>query len=178
MAALFHARRAPVVVMGVSGCGKSTVGRYLAESLRVPFEEGDDFHPLSNVRSMRNRVPLDDRDRSPWLTAIAGRMRAAGAEEGLVITCSALRRIYRELLRVARPDAFFVYLKIDQEEATSRVESREPHFMPADLVSSQFEDLEPLDKDEEDGMTVDATWPVARIVAEVQTELAKRTWGL
>ncbi|MEV6839736.1 gluconokinase, GntK/IdnK-type [Streptomyces sp. NPDC051133] len=176
MAALFHARRAPIVVMGVSGCGKTTVGRYLADSLRVPFEEGDRFHPRRNVESMENRTPLDDRSRSPWLAAVAGRMRAAGAEDGLVITCSALRRIYRELLRVARPDTFFLHLTLDQETATSRVASRTSHFMPASLVSSQFEDLEPLE-DDEAGMTVDATLPVERIVAEVQTELARRTWG-
>jgi carbohydrate kinase (thermoresistant glucokinase family) len=176
MTALFRARRAPVVLMGVSGCGKTTVGRYLAESLRVPYEEGDDFHPLRNVESMANHIPLDDRSRSPWLAAIAGRMRVAGAEEGLVISCSALKRIYRELLRVARPDAFFVHLSLDQDEADARVARREAHYMPASLVSSQFEDLEPLD-DDEAGMTVDATLPVERIVAEIQTELARHTWG-
>lgn len=176
MAALFRVRRAPVVVMGVSGCGKTTVGRYLADSLRVPFEEGDAFHPRRNVESMENHTPLDDRSRSPWLAAIAGRMRLAGAEEGLVITCSALRRIYRELLRVARPDAFFVHLTLDQEEAASRVAARTSHYMPASLVSSQFKDLEPLE-DDEAGMTVDATLPVERIVAEVQTELARRSRG-
>ncbi|MEU9479476.1 gluconokinase, GntK/IdnK-type [Streptomyces sp. NPDC048191] len=176
MAALCHARRAPVVVMGVSGCGKTTVGRYLADSLRVPFEEGDRFHPRRNVEAMENRTALDDRTRSPWLAAVAGRMRRAGAEEGLVITCSALRRIYRELLRVARPDAFFVHLTIEQDEATSRVANRTSHFMPASLVSSQFEDLEPLE-DDEAGTTIDATLPVERIVAEVQTELARRTWS-
>ncbi|MER6736863.1 gluconokinase, GntK/IdnK-type [Streptomyces puniciscabiei] len=174
MAALFHARRAPVVVMGVAGSGKTTVGRYLADSLRVPFEEGDDFHPRRNVESMANHTPLDDRTRSPWLAAIAGRMRVAGAEEGLVITCSALRRIYRELLRVARPDAFFVHLTLDQDEANSRVAHRRSHYMPASLVASQFEDLEPLE-DDEAGMTIDATLPAERIVAEIQTELARRT---
>ncbi|MFJ9817477.1 gluconokinase, GntK/IdnK-type [Streptomyces sp. NPDC101151] len=174
MAALVNARRAPVVVMGVSGCGKTTVGQYLAESLRVPFEEGDRFHPRRNVESLENGTRLDDRSRSPWLAAIAGRIRVAGSEEGLVITCSALRRIYREMLRVARPDTFFVHLALDQDEATARVTSRESHFMPASLVSSQFEDLEPLE-DDEAGMTVDATLPVERIVAEVQTELARRS---
>jgi carbohydrate kinase (thermoresistant glucokinase family) len=176
MAALFRARRAPVVLMGVSGCGKTTVGRYLAESLRVPYEEGDDFHPPRNVESMANHTPLDDRSRSPWLAAIAGRMRVAGAEEGLVISCSALKRIYRELLRVARPDTFFVHLSLDQDTADARVARREAHYMPASLVSSQFEDLEPLD-DDEAGMTVDATLPVERIVAEIQTELARHTRG-
>ncbi|MFD9393700.1 gluconokinase, GntK/IdnK-type [Streptomyces sp. NPDC060000] len=174
MAALIRARRAPVVVMGVTGCGKSTAGQYLAESLRVPFEEGDRFHPGRNVESMKRGDRLDDRDRSPWLAAVAGRMRAAGSEEGLVVTCSALRRIYREMLRVARADAFFVHLVLDQDEATARVAAREAHYMPASLVSSQFEDLEPLQEDEV-GMTVDATLPVERIVAEVQTELARRT---
>ncbi|WP_159424389.1 gluconokinase, GntK/IdnK-type [Streptomyces sp. 3214.6] len=174
MAALIRARRAPVVVMGVTGCGKTTVGQYLAESLRAPFEEGDRFHPRRNVESMEHGGRLDDRSRSPWLAAIAGRMRAAGSEEGLVITCSALRRIYRELLRVARPDAFFVHLELDPAEATARVAERQSHYMPASLVPSQFEDLEPLQEDEA-GMTVDATLPVERIVAEVQTELARRT---
>lgn len=176
MAALIRARRAPVVVMGVTGCGKTTVGQYLAESLRVPFEEGDRFHSRRNLESMNHGDRLDDRSRSPWLAAIAGRMRAAGSEGGLVITCSALRRIYREMLRVARADAFFVHLELDQDEATARVAGRQSHFMPASLVSSQFEDLEPLQEDEV-GMTVDATLPVERIVAEVQTELARRTRG-
>ncbi|MGW2045264.1 gluconokinase, GntK/IdnK-type [Streptomyces sp. NPDC001858] len=174
MAALVRARRPPIVVMGVTGCGKSTVGRYLAESLRVPFEEGDDFHSSRSRESMERGDPLDDRSRSPWLAAIARRMRAAGSEEGLVITCSALRRIYRELLRVARADAFFVHLELGQDEATARVAGRESHYMPASLVPSQFEDLEPL-QDDEVGMTVDATLPVERIVAEVQTELARHT---
>ncbi|KAB1147789.1 GntR family transcriptional regulator [Streptomyces luteolifulvus] len=176
LASLIRARRAPVVVMGASGCGKTTVGPYLAESLRVPFEEGDRFHPPRNLESLRNGTRLDDSSCSPWLAAIAGRMRAAGSEEGLVITCSALRRIHREMLRVARPDAFFVHLDLDQDLATARVAGRESHVMPASLVSSQFEDLEPLQEDEA-GMTVDATLPVERIVAEVQTELARRTRG-
>ncbi|MBK3640886.1 gluconokinase, GntK/IdnK-type [Streptomyces sp. MBT33] len=173
MAAVIDAGHVPIVVMGVSGCGKTTVGGYLADSLRVPFEEGDRFHPPRNRESLSNGIPLDDRSRSPWLAAIADRMRAATPEEGLVITCSALRRIYRELLRVARPDVFFVHLALDQDEARSRVAGREAHFMPASLVSTQFDDLEPLEEDEA-GMTVDATLPPERIVAEVQTELARR----
>ncbi|MFK4148431.1 gluconokinase, GntK/IdnK-type [Streptomyces sp. NPDC004065] len=173
MAAVVRARRAPVVVMGVSGCGKTTVGEYLAESLGAPFEEGDDHHPAQNLASLRSGIRLDDRSRSPWLAALAGRIRAAGPEEGLVLACSALRRVYRELLRVADPDTFFVHLVVDREEADARVAGRAAHFMPASLVSSQFEDLEPLDEDEA-GMSVDGTLPPERIVAEVQTELARR----
>ncbi|MGC0379597.1 gluconokinase, GntK/IdnK-type [Streptomyces sp. SAI-229] len=171
LAALVRTRRAPVVVMGVSGCGKTTVGEYLAESLRAPFEEGDRLHPRRNVEAMKAGTRLDDGMRSPWLAAVAERMKGAGPEEGLVITCSSLRRIYRELLRVARPDAFFVHLELDREEAAARVRGRQGHFMPASLVDSQFEDLEPL-QDDEAGMTVDATLPVERIVAEAQTALA------
>jgi carbohydrate kinase (thermoresistant glucokinase family) len=174
MAAVVRARRAPVVVMGVSGCGKTTVGEYLAESLRVPFVEGDGFHPASNLESLHKGVPLDDRSRSPWLAAIEGRLRTAGPEEGLVVTCSALRRIYRELLRAAHPDVFFVHLALDEEQATARVAGRTSHVMPASLVPSQFKDLEPLEGDEA-GMTVDAILPVEQIVAEVQTELVRRT---
>jgi carbohydrate kinase (thermoresistant glucokinase family) len=171
MATFFHARRAPVVVMGVCGSGKSTVGRYLAESLRAPFEEGDDFHPLRNVESLRRGERLDDRSRSSWLAAIGGRLRQADPEEGLVVACSSLKRIYRELLRMARPDTFFVHLVLDEDTAKARVAARKEHYMPASLVASQFEDLEPLEKDEE-GMPVDATLEVERIVAEIQTKLA------
>ncbi|WP_427168356.1 gluconokinase, GntK/IdnK-type [Streptomyces sp. C1-1] len=173
MAAVIDAGHVPIVVMGVSGCGKTTVGAHLADSLRVPFEEGDRFHPPRNRESLANGIPLDDRNRSPWLAAIGDRMRAAAPDEGLVITCSALRRIYRELLRVARPDVFFVHLALTPDEATSRVAGREGHFMPASLVPTQFDDLEPLEEDEA-GMTVDATLPPERIIAEVQTELARR----
>ncbi|MEV5432671.1 gluconokinase, GntK/IdnK-type [Streptomyces sp. NPDC052701] len=173
MTAVVHTRRVPVVVMGVSGSGKSTVGRHLADALRVPFEEGDGFHPRRNLDALEQGRRLDDRSRSPWLAALAGRIRAAGPDEGPVITCSALRRIYREVLRAAHPDTFFVHLALSQEEAAARVARRKAHFMPASLVPSQFEDLEPLEEDEA-GMTVDATLPVERIVAEIQTGLARR----
>ncbi|GHD87277.1 gluconokinase, GntK/IdnK-type [Streptomyces naganishii] len=174
MSELVDTAHVPVVVMGVCGCGKSTVGKHLARSLRVPFEEGDLFHPRRNVESMESGKPLDDRTRGPWLSAVARRLEAAGSEDGLVITCSALRRIYREVLRAARPDTFFVHLTVDQDTAVTRVSGRQWHFMPASLVSSQFADLEPLEEDE-NGMTVDANAPVERIVAEIQTGLAGRS---
>ncbi|MFC4030097.1 gluconokinase, GntK/IdnK-type [Streptomyces polygonati] len=163
----------PVIVMGVSGSGKSTVGKLLAASLRTPYEEGDGFHSQQNIERMARGVPLDDRSRSPWLAAIARRVAATPPDEGLVVTCSALKRIYREVLRAAHPDAFFVHLAIDPADAASRLSSRDAHFMPASLVDSQFEALEPLEPDEA-GMTLGASLPPLRIVSEVQARLAAR----
>jgi len=166
--------RIPVVVMGVTGSGKTTVGKLLAASLRIPYEEGDDFHTEQNIKQMAQGIPLDDRSRSRWLAAIARRADTTAPDEGLVITCSALKRIYREVLRAARPDTFFVHLQIDPREATTRVANRDAHFMPASLVTSQFETLEPLEPDEA-GMTLNATLPPLQLVSQVQARLATRT---
>lgn len=163
----------PVVVMGVTGSGKSTVGRILAADLGTPYKEGDDFHSERNVRQMKQGIPLDDHSRSPWLAAIAQRIAATTPDEGLVIACSALKRIYREVLRAADPETFFVHLEIDPDGATSRLAGRDSHFMPTSLVTSQFEALEPLEPDEA-GMTVKATLPPLQIVSEIQAELAAR----
>ncbi|MYS22725.1 carbohydrate kinase, thermoresistant glucokinase family [Streptomyces sp. DvalAA-14] len=173
MGEIVGAGHAPVVVMGVSGSGKSTVGKLLAASLRAPFEEGDSFHSPQNIDRMARGVPLDDRSRSPWLAAIARRAAATPPEEGLVVTCSALKRIYREVLRAAHPDTFFVHLVIDEADATARLSGRGGHFMPASLVASQFDALEPLEPDEA-GMTLRADLPPLQIVAEVQARLAAR----
>ncbi len=140
-----------VVVMGVAGSGKTTVGRGLADALGVPFVDGDDLHPPANIAKMARGAPLDDDDRRPWLEAVGAWLaeRPAG-----VVACSALKRSYRDLLRTAAPGAVFLHLSADRDAIVERVADRPGHFMPASLVDSQFADLEPLGGDEA-GATID-----------------------
>jgi gluconokinase len=144
-----------VVVMGVSGCGKSTVARGVAESLDVTFAEADDFHPAENVAKMAAGAPLDDADRGPWLEALAAWM-AEEAREGhsTVIACSALKRSHRDVLRAGPPNVVFVHLDGPVRVVADRLEERTGHFMPASLLGSQVAALEPLGPDE-DGVTLD-----------------------
>ncbi|GAA2438296.1 gluconokinase [Streptomyces macrosporus] len=135
------------MVMGVSGSGKTTVGTALAERLGVPYAEADDFHPPENVAKMASGVPLTDEDRRPWLDAIAGWLEDRG-EGGGVVTCSALRRRYRDRLRRAAPELFFVHLDGSPELIAGRMAARKGHFMPPALLRSQIETLEPLEPDE------------------------------
>lgn len=150
----------PIVVMGVAGCGKTTIGQLLADRLGVPYSEADSFHPVANIKKMRQGISLTDEDRQPWLAAIAARIREDGS---LVVSCSALKRQYREILRQADRRTWFLHLMISQEAATARVAGRATHFMPASLVRSQFADLEPLLG--EIGLAVDSTWPPEEIVS-------------
>ena len=152
-----------VVVMGVTGSGKSTVGIALAERLGVPFADADDFHSPENVAKMRAGTPLDDNDRLPWLRAIAAWLRE---QRDAVVTCSALKRAYRDILRDGAPDVLFLHLDGDKETVRQRVAGRAGHFMPSSLVDSQFAALEPLAADER-GVVVDFARPVAEIVDEV-----------
>jgi gluconokinase len=148
-----------IVVMGVAGCGKTTIGRLLADRLGVPYTEADTFHPTSNVEKMAHRIPLTDQDREPWLAAIAEQIRR---NKRLVVSCSALKRRYRDLLRATSARVWFLHLVIDQRIATDRVANRATHFMPASLVASQFEALQPLH--DEAGLAVDATQPPEQII--------------
>ncbi|WP_245930222.1 gluconokinase [Allonocardiopsis opalescens] len=156
--------------MGVAGSGKSTVGRLLADRLGLEFAEADDFHPPANINRMRSGVALDEAARQPWLRAIArwiaGRRRYG---TGGVVTCSALKRRYRDLLREGDlPDdtplseIWFVYLATDPEVVADRIERRPAHFMPADLLPSQYADLEPLEPGEP-GIAVDAGGRAAEV---------------
>lgn len=141
-----------VVVMGVSGSGKSTVGEWLAGALGVPFADADDFHPAHNIEKMSGGVPLDDADRAPWLDALADWLRrraAAGSPaDGGVLVCSALKRRYRDRLRRASGRLFFVHLTGPRPLIARRLARRGGHFMPSSLLRSQFEALEPLGGDE------------------------------
>ncbi|MFI2229481.1 gluconokinase [Nocardia testacea] len=134
-----------VVVMGVSGTGKTTTARLLARRLGVPFADADDLHPRANIDKMASGIPLDDRDREPWLVAVGDWLRARDAEgTGGVMACSALKRRYRDLLRTAAPDTYFLLLTADREELLARLTGRTGHFMPAALLDSQLAALEPL----------------------------------
>jgi gluconokinase len=159
------------VVMGVSGSGKTTVGRLLAQRLGVPYAEADEFHPAANIAKMAAGRPLLDEDRLPWLTAIAEWMRSH-AREGGVVTCSALKRGYRDLLRSSGAPAWFLHLTGARALIAARVGARTDHFMPTALVDSQFADLEPLGPDEP-GLVVDTASVPEDIVAQARTALAR-----
>ncbi|MFE2878146.1 gluconokinase [Streptomyces roseus] len=137
-----------LVVMGVAGTGKTTVGRLLADELGLPYVEGDAFHPAANVAKMSAGIPLDDADRWPWLDAIAAWLGARPAGQGAVLASSALKRAYRDRLRSAAPDAVFVHLAGDRALIERRMARRTGHFMPTTLLDSQFAALEPLQEDE------------------------------
>ncbi|MFV2121264.1 gluconokinase [Streptomyces sp. Act-28] len=136
-----------VVVAGVSGSGKSTIGRALARRLGVPYEEGDDLHPPGNVEKMEAGVPLSDEDRAPWLDEVAGWLREH-LDGGGVVTCSALKRRYRDRLAAVSPRVFFIHLHGPAELIAARLTARRGHFMPPSLLRSQLDALEPPAPDE------------------------------
>lgn len=151
----------PIVVMGVSGSGKSSVGAALAQRLRVPYADADDFHPPDNVAKMSSGQPLDDDDRRPWLESV-GQWLATHADGG-VMSCSALKRKYRQQLRSHCPETEFLHLYGSPEVIGKRQASRPGHFMPASLLKSQFQTLEPLEPDER-GITIDVDKNIDAIV--------------
>jgi len=160
-----------LVVMGVTGTGKSSVAHVLQESLGWGFAEGDDLHPASNVAKMAAGIPLQDADRWPWLDAIA----AWTSEQDLkglstIVTCSALRRAYRDRLRQAASGTVFVYLVGPPALLESRLQGRAGHFMPPSLLPSQLATLEPLQPDER-GFEVSVDAPLATIADEVLAQL-------
>jgi gluconokinase len=151
-----------VVVMGVSGSGKTTVGTELARRLGVPFAEADTFHPQANIDKMESGRPLTDEDRWPWLRALAAWI-GEHADTGGVLTCSALKRGYRDLLAGAADQVFFLHLQGSRELLAQRLGARKGHFMPPSLLDSQLADLEPLGADET-GAVVDISGPSDEIV--------------
>jgi gluconokinase len=169
--AAFHG---PVIVMGVSGSGKSSVGILLAKALDLPYVEGDELHPKANVEKMSHGTPLTDEDRWPWLDLIGERL-AAGAPTGIVITCSALKKVYRDRLRKAADDKLaFVFLDGSKELLTERMGHRSGHFMPTSLLESQLATLERPDK-EVGVVTVDIDATPEAIAEAAAEELAKLT---
>jgi carbohydrate kinase (thermoresistant glucokinase family) len=161
---------AAVVMMGVSGAGKSTIARCLADELGWDFAEGDDLHPPANVAKMAAGEPLTDADREPWLEAVAGWIddEISSGRHG-VITCSALKRSYRDLL--SRPQVLFVYLSVPRTELEQRMRNRKGHYMPASLLDSQLNTLEPPEPDET-ALTVAAGDDPARTIELIRARLA------
>lgn len=161
--------RPVLVVMGVSGCGKTTVAALLAGRLGWPFAEGDDLHPAANVAKMHAGHPLDDADRWPWLAKIAEWVdERLDTGSGGVITCSALKRKYRDVMR--RDGVVFVYLHGTHEEIARRLAARHGHFMPASLLDSQFADLEEPGSDE-NAIRVDIGGDAAALADEIERRL-------
>ncbi|MCX6498828.1 MAG: gluconokinase, GntK/IdnK-type [Arthrobacter sp.] len=156
--------------MGVSGCGKTTIGDLVARELGVPFLDGDSLHPVDNVAKMAAGTPLTDADRWPWLATVGSELAAAG-NDGLVLACSALRRSYRDAIRAKAPDTVFLHLQGSKDVLGTRLEGRSGHFMPAALLESQLATLEPLEADE-GGITVDIAAPVQQVVAQALATLA------
>ena len=160
-----------LVVMGVSGSGKSTIAQKLAERLGWRYEDGDKFHPASNVAKMRAGHPLTDEDRRPWLQAIAGEIdRVCKAGERAVIACSALKHAYRDILVHGRSDVRIIFLKGTQALIAHRLAMRKGHFMPAGLLDSQFKTLEPPDQSERP-VTVSIDASVETIVDDIVRQL-------
>ncbi len=152
-----------IVVMGVAGCGKSAVGQLIARELGLPLIEGDEFHPAANIEKMKQGIPLDDGDRAGWLERLGRELaRHAG---GAVLTCSALKRGYRDTLREAAPGLRFVHLALSQQQALERVAQRGGHFYPPSLVASQFAALE--EPAQESGvLALDACLPLEQVAQQ------------
>lgn len=160
-----------VVVMGVSGCGKTTVAHGIARNTGLIFAEADDFHSRANVEKMRAGIPLDDQDRWPWLHDLSEWMRARALEgRSTVIACSALKRVYRDLLSEGPPSVDFVHLHGPVDVIRARLSEREGHYMPPSLLDSQVATLEPLERDER-GVVLDVSLSPDELVAQAVSRL-------
>ena len=153
--------------MGVSGCGKSSVGEEIARLTAAHFVDGDDLHPAANKAKMGAGIPLDDEDRWPWLDKVGATL---AAPEGAIVACSALKKIYRDRIRAVAPDTIFVHLDGSRDLLWERMSARQNHFMPVSLLDSQLAILEPLGADEK-GVTLSITESVPRL-AQLAIEAA------
>jgi carbohydrate kinase (thermoresistant glucokinase family) len=159
-----------LVVMGVSGCGKSSVGKALAQKIGAKFIDGDDLHPESNKKKMSSGVPLDDADRWPWLQLVGETLEI---NQNIVIACSALKTIYREKILSYAPETRFIHLNGSKEMLLSRLKNRSDHFMPADLLESQLQTLEQL-APSEPGKSFEIGQPIGQVVNEISQWLEEK----
>lgn len=150
-----------IVVMGVSGCGKSSVGKLLADELRAKFVDADDLHPIANIVKMANGIPLDDEDRAPWLKLVGEEL--AKNISGTVVACSALKRKYRDQIRAAVPGTWFVHLHGSEDLLERRLDTRQGHFLKKNMLASQLDALELLGFGEE-GQSYDISESLLSIV--------------
>ena len=162
-----------IVIMGVAGSGKTTIGRTLATAMDCAFADGDDLHPVANVAKMAGGAPLTDADRTPWLARVAELVDAWRAEGRCgVVTCSALKRSYRRIVIGDRPNVRLVYLTGSFDRVRERMAGREGHFMPVSLLESQFADLEPPNEDEA-AIVEEIAPPPEQIVRGIMTQLTR-----
>jgi gluconokinase len=152
-----------IVVMGVTGCGKSTIGAALAEKLGITFIDSDDLHSESNKKKMSSGTPLTDSDRQPWLQAVSDTLQG---HEKIVVACSALKKSYREKILASAPRTQFIHLSGSKELISARLSERSHEFMPIELLDSQFQTLEPLEQSER-GKVIEISHSTEEIVAEI-----------
>lgn len=170
------ASRPTLIVMGVTGSGKTSVGSVLAQRLGVDFVDGDDLHPAANVAKMKRGEPLEDADRWPWLDRVGAVLGDGAAHRaGVVVTCSALRRVYRDRIRAgaAGAEPCFLFLDIAPDVSAARLMGRKGHFMPVSLVRSQFDTLERPAADETDVLTIEETHGVEETADKAVEALAR-----
>ncbi len=160
-----------MVIMGVSGCGKTTIGEKLSEKTSIPFYDADDFHPKENVEKMKNGIPLNSDDRFPWLYLLANKIEEWKNKDGAILACSALKEKYRVILSSKYDAIVWVYLSGSQDLIQSRIEKRYGHFMKSDLLNSQFHDLEIP----EYGIHTDISQSPKKIISEIISKL--KTYG-
>lgn len=159
------------ILMGVSGSGKTLIGQKLAHRLDLPFYDGDDFHPESNIEKMESGKPLNDRDRKPWLESLAKHARQWQQEGGAVLACSALKKSYRDILRSRESENIcFIYLKGTPSLIADRIFGRKDHFMPEDLLESQFEALE----EPQNAITVSVDQTPDEVIRSILNKLEER----
>jgi len=157
-----------LVVMGVSGCGKSSVGELLAQKIDAVFIDGDDLHPASNKEKMSSGTPLEDSDRWPWLQSVGETLQG---QKNIVVACSALKKSYREKILQYSPDTKFIHLNGSRSLLLSRLQQRSDHFMPPELLDSQLETLEHLEPSEP-GKSFDVGKPILQLVADIKVWIA------